>query len=153
MKKLITMITGMLFVSVMAVQAQSRDTVRHKNKDQNRAEHKYDRDKNKTTSGTQGRGYDKDKTNSRSTQGQANANMRDRKKVMVKDVPASLRQTLQGPEYKGWDANTSTIYTDRDGGYTVEIRNGNGNGNGNGNAKVYHFDKDGNRVDARSNRE
>jgi hypothetical protein len=127
MKRLILMVTGMLFVSVMTVRAQSRDTVKHRNKEQRRVEHKYDRDKNKQRAGTQA---------------EANVNMRDRKKVMVKEVPAALRQTLQGPEYKGWDDTTSTIYSDRRGNrYTVEIRNG-------ANSKVYHFDKEGNRVDA-----
>src|SRR5436190_4339517 len=130
MKKLL-LTTSMLLFTVMAIQAQSRDTVRSKEQkraqEQKRVENKYD--KKKRESGTQE---------------EAIINMRDRKKVMVKDVPPALRHTLDGPDYKGWDANNSTIYSDRTGKrFTVEIRNGNSN-------KIYHFDREGNRIDAGS---
>jgi hypothetical protein len=124
MKKLL-LITGMLLITVVTMQAQTRDTL--KNKEQKRAENKYDKKKKEI-----------------GTQEEATTNMRDRKKVMVKDVPPALRQTLDGPDYKGWDETTSTIYSDRTGNrFTVEIRNGNS-------AKIYHFDKEGNRIDAGS---
>jgi hypothetical protein len=127
MIKSILIVAVMLSITAFSAQAQSRDTLKPKQKE--RTQDAYDKSKAKRAQGTQQ---------------EATANMRNRKAVLAKDVPAALRQTLQGPDYKGWDANTSTIYSDRSGKrFTIEIRNGTS-------SKIYHFDREGNRVDAGS---
>ena len=69
---------------------------------------------------------------------QESSNMREMSKITPTEVPASLRQTLQNPEYKGWDGPNSTIHKNKAGDrYTVEIRNESGV------KRVYRFDSDG----------
>jgi hypothetical protein len=58
--------------------------------------------------------------------------------VQSSDVPASLRSSLQGSEYSGWEAGK--VYRNKTSNeYVVVI--------GDENAKVYHFDSNGNRVE------
>jgi len=58
--------------------------------------------------------------------------------VQSTDVPASLRSSLQGSEYSGWEAGK--VYRHKtDNEYVVVI--------GDENAKVYRFDSNGNRVE------
>jgi len=55
--------------------------------------------------------------------------------IVNDDIPPSLRVTLQGDQFKGWE--NSTIFQNRKTNeYMIEIRDGS-------NAKVYYFDKDG----------
>lgn len=55
------------------------------------------------------------------------------------DVPSSLRSTLQGNKYKGWE-NNATIYGNKNNdAFVVEMREGN-------QTKVHRFDKDGNPI-------
>jgi hypothetical protein len=59
--------------------------------------------------------------------------------IESREVPNSLRSTLGGPQYKGWETN-STIYKHRTNEhFLLEMREGN-------KTKSYHFDRDGNAV-------
>lgn len=59
--------------------------------------------------------------------------------IPASDIPAALRSTLQGEQYKGWEDN-STIYRSKNNdSYIVEMRHGNG-------VKVHRFDQNGNAV-------
>jgi hypothetical protein len=62
-------------------------------------------------------------------------NNEDRVIIVNEDIPANLRVTLQGDQFKGWE--NSTIFQNRKTNeYMIEIRDGS-------NAKVYYFDKEG----------
>lgn len=112
MKKVMLTVAGMLFVSVLAVQAQQDTTVVPQ----------------------------RDTTVQPAPQPQPEEGstfLRDMTKVQATEIPAPLRQTLQAPEYKGWDASTSTIYTSKSKDlYIVEIFDGTM-------TKTYRFDKNG----------
>lgn len=55
-------------------------------------------------------------------------------------VPSTLRQTLQGTQYKGWE--NSTLYQDRaTGEYSLDINNGAAT------PRTYRFDKNGKVID------
>jgi hypothetical protein len=58
--------------------------------------------------------------------------------VQSSDVPASLRSSLQGSEYSGWEAG-KVYHHKTNNEYVVVI--------GDENAKVYRFDNNGNRVE------
>jgi hypothetical protein len=59
--------------------------------------------------------------------------------IQAADVPASLRSTLAGDQYKGWESN-ATIYSSKNNdSYVVEIREGN-------ETKVHRFDQNGKAV-------
>lgn len=55
--------------------------------------------------------------------------------VQATDVPASLRTTLGGTQYKGWDTE-GTIYKNQSGQYSVRMGTGD-------TQKSYFFDKNG----------
>jgi hypothetical protein len=62
-------------------------------------------------------------------------NAKDYTELQANDVPASLRSTLKGDEYKGWESGK--VYRRNNGdGYYVTTGSGN-------NAKNYYFDKSG----------
>jgi hypothetical protein len=113
MKKLMLTMAGLMMAGLLYVNGQELDTVPSRKKDTLRQEaNKYQHN-------------------------QESFDLRDMTKVKATDVPAALHQTLQGSEYKGWDAESSTIYKSKTGNlYTVEIRDGN-------KTKVFHFDGDG----------
>lgn len=60
-------------------------------------------------------------------------------KILPEDLPKAVRQTLQGPEYLGWEK--ATIYKNKAGDrFLIEIRNGD-------KVRYYRFDKEGKPVD------
>src|SRR5690349_10217129 len=62
-------------------------------------------------------------------------NVKNYSEVQSTDVPASLRTTLQGTEYKGWEKGK--VYRQNDGqGYYLSTGTGDA-------AKTYYFDKNG----------
>src|SRR5689334_11549180 len=70
-------------------------------------------------------------------QEQQSIKLKDMTVLKSTEVPASLRETLQGPQYKGWDAATSKIYRNQTSDlYVVQIQDGTM-------TKTYRFDKDG----------
>jgi hypothetical protein len=105
MKKLMLTIASLLFVSVMAVNAQVQDT---------------------TSAGQPSTGY------------QEELNYDDMDAVPSSDVPASLRSSLQGSEYSGWEEGK--VYRHKNSNeYIVVI--------GDENAKVFRFDSNGQRLE------
>jgi len=59
-------------------------------------------------------------------------------RVKSSEIPASLRQTLQGAEYKGWE--NSTLYRSPNSDlYTIDISDAN-------RTRSYRFDKNGKRL-------
>jgi len=75
---------------------------------------------------------------SRSQSSQESNYQRDMTKIQSSEVPQSLRSTLQGAEYKGWE--NGTVYRSKtNDGYLIEINDG-------ANAKTYRFDKSGKRL-------
>jgi hypothetical protein len=106
MKKLMLTIASLLFVSVLAVNAQVQDT----------------------TSASQP---------STGIQQQQDLNYDEMEAIQSSDVPASLRSSLQGSEYSGWEAGK--VYRHKaNNEYVVVI--------GDEDAKVYRFDSNGTRV-------
>ena len=78
-------------------------------------------------------------TEGQKAQGQSQDYRKDMTVIQATDLPASLRTTLQGDQYKGWE-NNSTIYRSKNNdSYIVEMRQGNG-------MKVHRFDQNGNAV-------
>ncbi len=75
---------------------------------------------------------------SRSQSSQESNYQRDMTKMQSSEVPASLRSTLQGAEYKGWE--NGTVYKSKtNDGYLLEVNDG-------ANVKTYRFDKGGKRL-------
>jgi hypothetical protein len=67
----------------------------------------------------------------------------DRVVVRSNDIPSSLRITLRGDQYKGWE--NSTVYRNRSTNeYMVEIRDGS-------KTNTFYFDKDGKAINNGSN--
>lgn len=63
---------------------------------------------------------------------------RDYEQVQSADVPTSLRSTLKGADYKGWE--NGTVYRNKTtNGYMVRINDGSRSNN-------YYFDKSGKRI-------
>lgn len=62
-------------------------------------------------------------------------NVKEYSEVQVSDVPPTLRTTLQGDEYKGWE--NGKLYRQNNGqGYYLSLRTGSS-------TKNYYFDKNG----------
>lgn len=58
-------------------------------------------------------------------------------RLKAEELPGVLRKALQSARYRGWDAETSTIYGSEENDlYVVEIREGK-------QAKTFYFDGDG----------
>ncbi len=115
MKKLILTVAGMLLVSLMAVNAQ--------------VEPSTEMNQDTTQSSTQTPGVMGDDQSNYS---------RDMEVIQPTDVPQSLRTTLEGTEYSGWEEgkvyrNTTTNE------FLIVI--------GDQDSKVYRFDADGNRLE------
>lgn len=79
---------------------------------------------------------------SRSQSAQESNYQRDMTKIQSNEVPASLRSTLQGAEYKGWENGTFYRNKSND-GYLLEVNDGS-------NVKTYRFDKAGKRLQQNS---
>lgn len=111
MKKLMLMFAGLLFVSVMAVNAQvAQDTT---------------------------------KSSTESTMGtdQSSNYTKDMELIQSSDVPASLRSTLQGTEYSGWEQGK--VYRNAaTNEYLIVI--------GDDDAKLFRFDANGSRIEDKS---
>jgi len=77
---------------------------------------------------------------------------KDMKRINSNDVPSSLKSTLQGSEYKGWESGT--IYQNSTTGeYFLQSSPSNGSSSGStsatgskNNSKWYRFDKNGKRI-------
>lgn len=111
MKKVGLILAGMLFMGVAAVQAQEQDTTIAPKKDTTMQEQQGEK--------------------------QGTYQLRDMTIVQSADIPAGLRETLQGAEYKGWDDPTTRIYRNQTSDlYVVQIMDGT-------RTKSFRFDRDG----------
>src|ERR1041384_6366356 len=111
MKKIAMIAAGMLFMGVAAVQAQ--DTTSFKKSDSTSLQQPTQR------------------------QGSQSTQLRDMTSLKSTEIPANLRETLQAPQYQGWDASTSKIYRNQTSDlYVVQIQDGTM-------TKTYRFDKNG----------
>ena len=121
MKKLMLTCAGMLLIGLAAVNAQvTQDTSRTPVREGDPAISQPQQ---------------QDQTQ---TQEQTNY-QRDMTVIKSDDVPASLRSTLQGSEYRGWE-NGKIYRSKTDNSYTVLIGEGTSQ-------KTYKFDKNGKRMD------
>lgn len=112
MKKLMMIAAGALFVGTVAVQAQ--DTTSFKKTDSTGLQQQQP-----------------------TTQQPGSIKLRDMTALKSTEIPAALRETLQAPQYKGWDAATSKIYRNQTSDlYVVQIQDGTM-------TKSYRFDKEG----------
>lgn len=59
--------------------------------------------------------------------------------VEKRQVPANLRSTLQGDQYKGWEENATIYKTRNNDSFIVEMKEGD-------QTKVHRFDQNGKRV-------
>lgn len=113
MKKLMMIAAGALFVGTVAVQAQ--DTTSYKKTDSTSLE----------------------QTQQPTQQEPGSIKLKDMTALQATEIPAALRETLQAPQYKGWDASTSKIYRNQTSDlYVVQIQDGTM-------TKSYRFNKDG----------
>ena len=149
MKKLNLILASALVMGAVAVNAQDSRT--------SEAQDRAAQDRSGAGVGTQGQSQDQtesqeqsgaqDKTGTQEanpTQGanptQESTGSQDYQKDMIviksSEVPPSLRTTLGGADYQGWESN-STIYRSRSNDqFIVEMRDGN-------QTKVHRFDKEG----------
>jgi len=112
MKKLMMIAAGALFVGVAAVQAQ--DTTSYKKTDSTSLQQEQP-----------------------TQQQPGSIKLKDMTALQSTEIPATLRETLQGAQYKGWDASTSKIYRNQTSDlYVVQIQDGTM-------TKTYRFDKEG----------
>jgi hypothetical protein len=119
MRKVIMTMAGMLFVGLAAVNAQSDST--------RRTDPANDQMEQPNTSPTQ--------SQYRST---------DRVTVPADQLPSSLRQTLQGSQYKGWE--TTPLFQDRKSQeYYFEMPDANGT-----TKRMYRFDRNGKAISGSS---
>lgn len=73
------------------------------------------------------------------TQTQSQDFRKDMTVIQASEMPSSLRTTLGGDQYKGWESN-STIYRSKNNdSYIVEMRNGS-------ETKIHRFDQNGKAV-------
>jgi hypothetical protein len=151
MKTITLIFAAALFIGVTAASAQAprTDTTRNRNKsaqqnprsssDQMRkdksTDDKTDKDKAATNRNKNATNKDRNGANTNRHRGGANKDKNgDRTLVSTSDIPASLRETLQGKDYTGWESGQ--IYKTKNGEYILET-------NKNGMMKTHHFDANG----------
>jgi hypothetical protein len=129
MKTLALILAGALTLGFSAAQAQDTTNISRTQQDESGAGTEAETGKDRSGPGV-------------GAQNQKNANTpdedyrRDMDVIGSSDVPSSLKSTLQGDQYKGWEQN-STIYSGRNrDSFILEMREGT-------QTKVHRFDKDG----------
>jgi hypothetical protein len=118
MKKLTLIFAAALFVAVTAANAQSPTT---------------DTTRNQRQSTDKSSKSDDQMSKDQGSQAGSNRN-NDRTLVRPAEIPAALRQSLEGSMYTGWE--NGRIYKNKSGEYTVEIQK-------NGMTKTHRFDANG----------
>jgi hypothetical protein len=123
MKKVMMTIAGMLFIGVVAVQAQSQDTTTLPRQDTTVVPEPAP-----TTPETQ---PEQEKQ-------EGSYMLRDMTALQASEIPATLRESLQSnSQYKGWDDPTTKIYRNKTSDlYVVQIMDGT-------ETKSYRFDRNG----------
>jgi hypothetical protein len=121
MKKIALIFASALFVGVTAANAQSPTSDTTKNR-------------NKSTQQTPQTSSDQMKSDKSTNAGVNSSQNSDRTIVRSSEVPASLRQSLQGSEYTGWESGK--LYRTKNGEYLLEM-------NSNGTTKTHRFNANG----------
>ena len=124
MKKTMLMIAGMLFIGIIAAQAQSQDTTVVPQEQQS----------DTTVAPTQ----TPEEQEQQPEKQEGSYQLRDMTVLQLSEIPSALREALQGnTEYKGWDDPTTKIYTNNTKDeYVVQIMDGT-------ETKTFRFDKNG----------
>ena len=124
MKKVMLMMVGMLFIGIIAVQAQSQDTTI------------APQQRDTTVAPTQT--PEPQEQDQQPEKQEGSYQLRDMTVLQLSEVPSALRETLQGStEYKGWDDPTTKIYTNKTNDeFVVQIMDGT-------ETKSFRFDKNG----------
>jgi hypothetical protein len=159
MKKLNLILASALVVGALVVNAQdsgTSETQDRKTQDRSGAgvgtqgqSQDQDQGQSQDQTGSQGQSGAQDQTGSQAnptqgtnpTQGATGTTgsqdyQKDMTVIKSSEVPTSLRNTLGGGDYQGWE-NNSTIYRNRSNDqFVVEMRDGN-------QTKIHRFDKDG----------
>jgi hypothetical protein len=128
MKKVMLMMVGMLFIGIIAVQAQSQDTT------------VAPQQRDTTVTPPQTTPEEQDQQQPEKQEG--SYQLRDMTVLQLSEIPSALRETLQGnTEYKGWDDPTTKIYTNKTNDeFVVQIMDGT-------ETKTFRFDKNGKKVE------
>ena len=123
MKKVMLTMAGMLFIGIAAIQAQSQDTT---------VAPQPQRDTTVAPPQTPTPEPQQPEKQEGSYQ------LRDMSVVQASEVPAALRETLQGgPDYKGWEDPTTKIYRSKNSDlFIVQIMDGT-------ETKTFKFDRNG----------
>lgn len=121
MKKVMLTLAGMLFIGIVALQAQSQDTTVLPRQDTTVAP---------TPEPEQ------------PEQQEGSYMLRDMTALQASEIPSTLRETLQGDsQYKGWDDPTTKIYRNRTSDlFVVQIMDGT-------ETKTHRFDRNGKPID------
>lgn len=121
MKKVMMTMAGMLFIGVVAVQAQSQDTTVLPRQDTTVLPEPAPQPEPQQPERKEG-----------------SYMLRDMTALQASEVPAALRETLTtGSDYKGWDDPTTKIYRNKTSDlFVVQIMDGT-------QTKTYRFDKNG----------
>jgi hypothetical protein len=123
MKKALLTIAGSLMIGLSVVHAQT-DTTRNRQQPNPQTTQPPVQPPQPTTPARQGDQY----------------RTQDRIVIPQNQVPSTLRETLQGNQYKGWE--NSTLYQDRTTGeYSLDLNNGSAT------PRTYRFDKNGRVID------
>jgi hypothetical protein len=127
MKKVMLTMAGMLFMGVVAIQAQSQDTTIAPQQQQQR-----------DTTVAPPQSQDPQQQQQQPEKQEGSYQLRDMTAVQASEVPAALRETLQGgSNYKGWEDPTTKIYRSRNSDlFVVQIMDGT-------ETKTYRFDRNG----------
>jgi len=122
MKKVMLTVAGMLFMGIVAVQAQSQDTT---------ALPRQDTTATPTTPETDPQQPEKE-------QQEGSYMLRDMTALQASEIPSTLRETLTADsQYKGWEDPTTKIYSNKTSDlYVVQIMDGT-------QTKTYRFDRNG----------
>jgi hypothetical protein len=126
MKKVMLMMVGMLFIGIVAVQAQSQDTT---------VTQKSDTTVSPTTT-------PQPQSQQQTDRQEGSYQLRDMTVLQASEVPSSLRESLQGNDkFKGWDDPTTKIYRNKTSDlFVVQIMDGT-------ETKTYRFDRNGKPVE------
>jgi hypothetical protein len=124
MKKVMLTMAGMLFIGIVAVQAQSQDTTITPTPQRDTTVAPPEQPQPDPQQPEQQR--------------EGSYMLRDMTVLSASEIPATLRETLQaGTDYKGWDDPTTKIYRNKTSDlYVVQIMDGT-------QTKTYRFDKNG----------
>lgn len=117
MKKITLFFASALFLGATTLYAQSQDSTSTQDRN-SKSQSSSSSSSSSSSQGDQSQNYTKDMS-----------------KIQSSDIPANLRTTLQGTQYKGWEKGT--IYRSKNNdGYAIEMKDGN-------KTKSFRFDADG----------